>query len=129
MSYNYLDAMKDDIKSYIDENVMQQDWSENRDGLENHLNETLWTEDSVTGNASGSYTFNSYTAKEYVMGNTDLLADALTEYGSREEAADILLDGEWESADVTIRCYLLGQAISEVLDEYEENGYFDSTEE
>lgn len=129
MSYNYLDAMKDDIKNYIDENVTQEDWTENRDGLENHLNEELWTADSVTGNASGSYTFNSYTAKEYVMDNTDLLADALTEYGSREEAADILLDGEWESADITIRCYLLGQAISKVLDEYEENGYFDSTEE
>ena len=129
MTYNYLDAMKDDIKNYIDENVNQKDWIENRDGLENHLNEELWTEDSVTGNASGSYTFNSYAAKEYVMDNTDLLADALTEYGSREEAADILLDGEWESADITIRCYLLGQAISEVLDEYEEDGYFDSTEE
>ena len=129
MSYNYLDAMKDDIKNYIDENVAQEDWTENRGGLENHLNEELWTEDSVTGNASGSYTFNSYTAKEYVMNNTDLLEAALTEYGSREEAADVLLDGEWESADITIRCYLLGQAISEVLDEYEENGYFDSTEE
>lgn len=129
MSYNYLEAMKDDIRTYIDENVTQEDWIENRDGLENHLNEELWTEDSVTGNASGSYTFNSYTAKEYVMGNTDLLAEALTEYGSREEAASILLDGKWEGADITIRCYLLGQAISEVLDEYEENGYFDSTEE
>lgn len=129
MSYNYLEAMKDDIKDYIDENVTQEDWIENRDGLENHLNEELWTEDSVTGNASGSYTFNSYTAKEYVMDNTDLLAEALTEYGSREEAADILLDGKWESADITIRCYLLGQAISELLDEYEESGYFDSTEE
>ena len=129
MSYNYLDAMKDDIKNYIDENVAQEDWTENRGGLENHLNEELWTEDSVTGNASGSYTFNSYTAKEYIMDNTDLLAEALTECGSREEAADVLLDGEWESADITIRCYLLGQAISEVLDEYEENGYFDSTEE
>ena len=129
MSYNYLDALKDDIKNYIDENVAQEDWTENRGGLENHLNEELWTEDGVTGNASGSYTFNSYTAKEYVMDNTDLLEEALTEYGSREEAADVLLDGEWESADITIRCYLLGQAISEVLDEYEENGYFDSTEE
>lgn len=129
MSYNYLEAMKDDIKNYIDENVTQEDWIENRDGLENYLNEELWTEDSVTGNASGSYTFNSYTAKEYVMDNTDLLGEALTEYGSREEAASILLDGEWESADITIRCYLLGQAISEVLDEYEEKGYFDSTEE
>ena len=129
MSYDYLTEMEDDIKMYIDENVKKEDWTENRNGLETYLNEELWTEDSVTGNASGSYTFNTYTAKEYVICNTDILAEALDEFGERDKAVDILLDNDWESADVTIRCYLLGQAISEVLDEYEEKGYFDSTEE
>lgn len=34
---------------------------------------------------------------------------------------------EW--ADVTIRCYLLGSVISDVLNEMEENGDFDESEE
>lgn len=59
--YNYIEAMKEDIKEYIKNEVTLSDYSD-RDELEKHLNDTLWTEDSVTGNASGSYTFNTYKA-------------------------------------------------------------------
>lgn len=58
MSYNYMNAMAEDIRDYITENINREDYTEDRDGLEEYLNDTLWTEDSVTGNASGSYTFN-----------------------------------------------------------------------
>ena len=47
----------------------------------------------------------------------------------KEEIADVLCDDKWEEADVIIRCYLLGQAITEVLDDLDSDGYFDSTEE
>lgn len=71
--------------------------------------------DSVTGNASGSYTFNTWTAEEYLCHNWELLGEALTEFGCDMS----YLEKGAEACDVTIRCYLLGQAISEVLDEIE----------
>ena len=55
--YNYLEAMKSDIKDYIKNEVNTSNYSD-REELENDLNDILWNEDSVTGNASGSYTFN-----------------------------------------------------------------------
>lgn len=68
-------------------------------------------------NGSGSYTFNRYQAEEYICHNLDLLAEALEEFGG---GADVLKDGA-EAADVTIRCYLLGQAIAEALEEIEDD--------
>ena len=46
--------------------------------------------------------------------NWDLLAEALENFG--QDGTDILKQGS-EAMDVTIRCYLLGQAIAEVLEE------------
>ncbi len=47
---------------------------------------------------------------------------------SIDESINIAEKGaEW--ADVTIRCYLLGSAISEVLDELESDGVFDEFDE
>lgn len=113
--YNYLEAVKEDVKEYIDNEITLKDFSD-RDELEEKLNDDLWTDDSVTGNGSGSYTFNTYEAEENICHNLDLLAEACKEFGGE---ADFLEKGaEW--ADVAIRCYLLGQAISEVLDDMEE---------
>lgn len=76
--------------------------------------EKLWVEDSVTGNASGSYTFNSYQAEEYLAGNWDMLAMALDEFG--ENDVRVLQKGaEW--CDVTIRCWLLGEILQYVLED------------
>ena len=114
-NYNYLENIKADVKEYIDNEINLKDFSD-REELEEKLNDTLWTEDSVTGNASGSYYCNSWKAEEALAHNWDLLAEAMKEFGCE---VDLLEKGaEW--ADVTIRCYLLGQAISEVLDEMEE---------
>jgi hypothetical protein len=112
--YDYFAAVKGDVLNYINENNIVVTF-ENRDEVEQDLNDTLFTCDSVTGNASGSYTFNAWTAEEYLCHNLDLLEDALTEFGCDMS----YLERSAESCDVTIRCYLLGQAISEVLDEVE----------
>lgn len=115
--YNYLEAMKSDIKDYIKNEVNTANYSD-REELENDLNDTLWTVDSVTGNASGSYTFNCADAKEYVTDNIDLLAEACKEFGvNNETVGEKFFAEDWEYFDVTIRCYLLNQAISEALDE------------
>lgn len=114
-NYNYLENIKADVKEYIDNEINLKDFSD-REELEEKLNEDLWTCDSVTGNASGSYYCNSWKAEEALAHNWDLLAEAMEEFGCE---VDLLEKGaEW--ADVTIRCYLLGQAIGEVLDEMEE---------
>lgn len=126
--YDYLEAMKSDVLDYIREEVNAGEFSD-REDLENKLNDDLFINDSITGNASGSYTFNSYTAKEYVFDNIDLLNEAITEFCEDDVIGEKFLNEEWEWMDVTIRCYLLGQAISEALDDIEEELIFADDEE
>lgn len=116
--YDYLEAVKNDVKEYIDNNINVADYT--RDELEEKLNDDLFNEDSITGNASGSYTFNSYEAGENLNGNWDLVADALDAFG--DTSSNVFRQGP-EYADVTIRCYLLSQAISEVLDDMDEEDF------
>ena len=80
MIYDYLEAEKNDVLDYIKENI---DFSsfEDIEALEEELNEELWSEDSVTGNASGSYTYNSSHTEEYIAHNLDLLGEALENFG------------------------------------------------
>lgn len=125
-NYNYLEAVTSDILDYIKEEINLDEWKGNREGLEEKLNDELWTVDSVTGNASGSYTFNTWEAEENLAHNWDLLAEALDEFG--QDGTDVLRQGA-EAMDVTIRCYLLGQAIAEALDELEEELAEDDEEE
>ena len=110
-NYDYMAAMKEDIQDYINYDITLADY-DSRDELEEHLNEELWTVDGVTGNASGSYTFNTYEAEENIAHNWDLLEEAISEFGG--DVNPIKKGAEW--CDVTIRCYLLGQAIGETLD-------------
>ena len=122
MDYNYLMNVKEDVKSAIFENYDKEDLKEmlstisGRNYLEEHLNDDLWNDDSVTGNASGSYTFSTYEAEEIISHNWELLQDALNEFGCDYGEA---LEKGAEYCDVSIRCYLLPQAITEVLDELE----------
>lgn len=113
MDYNYLQAVEDDVRQYINDNI-DIDEDTDLDELEEQLRDDLWTEDSVTGNGSGSYTFNTYLAEEYLAHNLGLLADALEEFGGEFDPSRGA-----EYFDVTIRCYLLSEAISNVLQEYE----------
>ena len=114
--YNYFEAVKNAVLDYINENEIKVTTS-NKDELAEQLHDDLWANDSVTGNGSGSYFFNTWKAEEALCHNLDLLGEACEEFGS---TADILKDGA-EACDVTIRCYLLPQAISEALDELEED--------
>lgn len=113
-SYDYYEAVKNDIREYIKENNIDVASEEfNRD----ELCDRLWNADSVTGNGSGSYTFSAYQAEENLCHNLDLLEEALEEF--EQDDVNILEKGaEW--CDATIRCYLLGQCLNEVIDELEE---------
>ena len=128
--YDYREAMTEDVKQWITDEVNLADWTEDRGGLEQQLNDDLWTADSVTGNGSGSYTFNRVQASLYVLDNMDLLQKAINEFATDPATVgDKFISEGWEWFDVTIRCYLLGSVISDVLDEMEENGDFDESEE
>lgn len=119
MRYDYLENIKADVLDYIKENYEEENFA-NLDYDE--LYDEMWIADSVTGNASGSYYCNTWKAEEALCHNMDLLIDALEEFGYltidglNEVIRKIRSNGaEW--ADVTIRCYLLGQVLQEVLDE------------
>lgn len=113
--YDYREAVKNDVMEYIKNEI---DFSEfdTLEELEEKLNDELWTVDSVTGNGSGSYTFSTYEAEENICHNLDLLGEALAEFGS---GANYLITNGAEAADVTIRCYLLGECIAAALEELE----------
>ena len=109
--YNYFESICEDIRNYIGENGISPANFADYDDMFNSLNDKLWVEDSVTGNASGSYTFNAFIAEENICHNLDLLGEAVEEFGCSPE--DFFLKGpEW--ADVTIRCHLLSECIAKV---------------
>lgn len=118
-TYDYRKSVRDDVLEYIENEITLSDWAGRREELEEYLEETLWANDSVTGNASGSYYFNSWKSEESLAHNWDLLAEALEEFG--QDGTDVLKKGA-EAMDVTIRCYLLSESISAALDELQENG-------
>lgn len=114
--YNYIEAMKEDIREFtVDLEYEGADSEECR----NSLYDTLWTEDSVTGNGSGSYTFNAAEAREHIMEDDsaeDYIRELIGEFGLDADAiARHFMD--WEYWDVSIRCYLLGQVIADMDDD------------
>jgi len=118
-TYNYLEAVTEDVRQAIADNYDLTEWRGNRDGLEETLNDALWIDDSVTGNASGSYTFSTYQAEENLCHNMELIEEAAEAFGI-EPTIQVGYEHGAEWWDVTIRCYYLGQAITTVLDELEE---------
>ena len=113
--YNYLEQVTADAKEAIFENMEY--WTfYNREELEEVAHDELWADDNVTGNGSGSYYFSTWKAEEALCHNWDLLAEACEEFG--QDIGEAFKQGA-EFCDVTIRCYLLGQAIAAALDEVE----------
>ena len=123
MNYNYYETMKADIEQYLEDEFANRYYDvDSLEELSDRLNDDLFIDDSITGNASGSYTFNSHEAKEYVLDNMDLCREALESFCTpAEEIGNRFLDEDWEWLDVTIRCYILGSVISELLEDAEED--------
>lgn len=123
--YDYLEVVTNDAKQAILENLENWNFSD-REELEEIANDNLWTNDRVTGNASGSYTCNAWEAEENLCHNMDELEEACNEFG--QDMGEAVKQGA-EYCDVTIRCYLLSQAISAAIDELEEEGKIQYQEE
>ena len=106
MKYNYYEAVKNDAMEYIKENNLEGKTQE-------ELYDELFLADSVTGNASGSYYCNAWKAEEALAHNTDLLIEALNEFGyldgidGMNSALRSLHAHGAEWCDVIVRCYVL----------------------
>lgn len=119
-NYNYIEAVTEDAAQYIRDNYTAEEITEamtDRDEFAEKLNDEMWIADEVTGNGSGSYTFNCAKAREYVLADIDTVREALREFCVEAEMiAEKFLGENWEYFDVTARCYVLGQAIDAALD-------------
>ena len=110
--YNYREELKSDIYDAID--------CGSYDTIDyDVLYDLMWVDDSITGNASGSYTFNRETAKNYVMDNMEIAVEAYREFDCVDSFATALCNEDYELIDVTIRCFLLGECLRDVLDDYD----------
>lgn len=121
--YNYLENMKMDVKEFFEggdgEYIINK--SASFDDFIQNCKDDLFTCDEITGNGTGSYTLDREQAKICVLENTDLLKDACLCFCL--EAKDLLehfCNDDWEYFDVTIRCYILSQAIDSMQDFLEE---------
>jgi hypothetical protein len=120
MKKKYFDQVLADVKAWAEDNRYYISFADfqDADDFAEYLNDTLWAEDSVTGNGSGSYTFNSAEAKDHVINDMETVAEALREFCTpAEEIGNRFLSEDWEWLDVTARCYILGQAISQYIED------------
>ena len=113
--YDYREAVKADIREWLQENrsldELKDDLSADNGNTFMYLYDEMFSEDSITGNASGSYTFSRWQAEENLCHNLDLLEDAQRFFDIRPGLSDP------ETCDVTIRVYLLNDCLYEVLEE------------
>ena len=125
-NYNYLEAVKDDVETWLVDNSSQfEEIKDNNkidgvidwDGVKEDLNDILWNEDSITGNGSGSYTFNREKARDYVLSDGLQYLKELVDEGwlTHESIGKDVTNYNFESLDVSLRCYFLSQAIEEVI--------------
>ena len=119
--YDYYKNVREDVKQRLNEWLdfdRINDYSD-IDEVISAVYDDFFNSDSVTGNGSGSYTFNSWAAEENLCHNMDLLKEALNEFGG--ELNDYIDSAE--ACDVTIRCYVLGQLVGEVVKEFVEENF------
>ena len=76
MAYDYRQAIRDDIREAVQEYMNYHgeiQYSGDLMAAYDDIREELWVDDSVTGHASGSYTFSTYDAEENICHNMGAL--------------------------------------------------------
>lgn len=114
--YSYPKAVKSDIREYLKEELDVGTFGlliQGDDDTIETVREQLFEDDSVTGNASGSYTMNTLKAEENLVGNWDLLEEAMSEFDLHVNPIE--KGAEW--CDSLIRCYLVDWCFTEALKE------------
>lgn len=106
-TYNYYNEVKQSVLdfmkacNYTIENIDQ-----------NTLYDECFIDDSVTGNASGSFFFNSFEAENAICHNWQLIGEAWDEFCL--DAKELARGPEF--IDVTLRCYVLGSVIAAIYE-------------
>ena len=108
--YDYEEAVKADIREYLKGRGVEGRIDED---LRQELEDDMFVCDSVTGNASGSYTFSAWRAEENLCHNWDLIGECAEHFGI--ENASLSKGAEYW--DVSIRCYLLNRCLTEIVNE------------
>lgn len=116
MNYNdYYEEVKNDAIEAIDEQFDNGYWDEDTEWDVVYYN--LFVDDSVTGNGSGSYTFNAFKARENVSEAIfdDRIICALDNIGcDAEQIMNYIRENDPESIDVCIRCAMLNEVYDEI---------------
>lgn len=109
--YDYYASVKTDILTHITENYTVDYLIDNLEDVETFiqdLEDDCWADDSVTGNASGSYFCNCQEAKQAVIDNFELLFECFSEFCyDAKQIGKLFIAQSWETMDVIIRCYIL----------------------
>lgn len=116
MNYNdYYQQVKNDAIEAIDEQFDNGYWDEDTEW--DVVYDNLFVDDSVTGNGSGSYTFNTAKACENVSEAIfdDRIVRALDNIDcDAEQITDYVRNNDPESIDVCIRCAMLDEVYDEI---------------
>lgn len=116
--YNYYDEVLQAVEEAVKDGYSPEDLEPvDLEDYAEKLNDVLWVDDALTGNASGSFFCNAYKAEEALAGNWDLAAEALECFG--DDVNPFEKGAEW--VDVTIRCYLLNSCISDYIEQNEDD--------
>lgn len=117
--YNYKEAVKADVREWMEDNKEQWEGLD-RGSAENVIFEGAWADDSVTGNASGSYTFSRCEARRNFFEDEETdeyISEMLDEGFITFKDLEHIKSSDWEWFDVVIRCWLLSGCVSEVISE------------
>ena len=118
--YNYKEQIRADVREWIEDNKEQIEVLDRHDAYE-IIYDSCWVDDSVTGNASGSYTFSRSEARQNFYEDTDseeYLEQMVDDgFANPMEVGKKIISGDYEWLDVSIRCWLLCDAVTDVLDE------------
>jgi hypothetical protein len=107
---DYIEELENDIREVIYIEFEEDELKKMRESDFREKIELLdsYNRDDITGNASGSYTFNSWQAEENICHMWNEIQDMIDnfKYGA-------------EGIDVALRCYFLDEALENVISEME----------
>lgn len=112
--YNYQLEMVDELESMLKDSDIEFD-GKNRGEAFEELQDLAFDRD-MTGNRTGSYWCSELKAERALLGNYDLVQDAMDDFGPQVIDSSDLLTGE--HLDVLVREHLLPAVIDEVLDNH-----------
>ena len=112
--YFYKLEMVDELESMIKDSDI--DFTGKNRGEAYEALQDLAFDRDMTGNRTGSYWCNELKAERALLGNFDLVQDALDEFGMESICSPELVSGE--HLDILVREHLLPQIIDDVLDKH-----------